>query len=109
MGQLNCVTPLFVIIALYTSNNYTPYELVFGYKPNIPAVFSRKIEPQYNYDKYIFVFKRNMQQTHGIARNNLIHKKEENICHYDKNINPLTLHVGDKVLKKNNTKRIHSA
>lgn len=42
-----------------------------------------------------------MQQTHWIARNNLIHKKEDNIiCHYGKNINPLTLHVGDKVLIK---------
>lgn len=41
-----------------------------------------------------------MLQAHEIARNNLIHKKEDKKRFYDKNINPLTLHVGDKVLMK---------
>jgi transposase InsO family protein len=61
---------------IHTSTNFTPYELVFGHKPEIPAILSRKVEPQYNYDNYIFDLKRNMQQAHEIARNNLIKKKK---------------------------------
>jgi len=48
---------------IHTSTNYTPYELVFGHKPNIPAALSRKVEPQYNYDNFIFYFKRNTYAT----------------------------------------------
>lgn len=90
---------------IHTSTNYTPYELVFGHKPNIPAALSRKVEPQYNYDNYVFDFKRNMQQAHEIARNNLINKKQDNKRYYDQTINPLTLHVGDKVLVKEQHKK----
>jgi len=90
---------------VHTSTNYTPYELVFGHKLNILVILSRKVEPQYNYENYVFDFKRNMQQAHDIARNNLINKEQNNKRYYDKTINPLTLHVGDKVLIKEQHKK----
>jgi len=34
------------------STNYTPFELIYGYPPRIPNLFSKPVEPQYNYDDY---------------------------------------------------------
>jgi len=39
---------------VHTSTSYTPYELVFGRKPNIPSSFHKEPEAQYNYDNYVF-------------------------------------------------------
>ena len=90
---------------VHTSTLFTPYEVVFGRKPNIPSTFFREPEPQYNYDNYVFDLKRVMQETHKIARNNLINRKETNKRYYDQSINPLELHVGDKVLIKEHNKK----
>ncbi|KAL4088779.1 hypothetical protein QTP88_023863 [Uroleucon formosanum] len=92
--QLLCYAMYCYNSTIHTSTNYTPYELVFGHKPTIPAILSRKVEPQYNYDHYVFDLKRNMQQAHEIARNNLINKKESNKRNYDKTMNPVDVHVG---------------
>jgi len=103
--QLLCYAMYCYNSTIHTSTNYTPYELVFGHKPTIPAILSRKVEPQYNYDHYVFDLKRNMQQAHEIARNNLINKKESNKRNYDKTMNPVDIHVGDKVLIKEQHKK----
>ena len=58
-----------------------------------------------SYDHYVFNLKRNMQQAHEIARNNLISKKESNKRNYDKTMNPVNVHVGDKVLIKERHKK----
>lgn len=90
---------------VHTSTNYTPYELVFGKKPIIPTLFFQTTEPQYNYDNYALDLKRIMQETHKIARENLIKKKNSNKQYYDQNANTLELHVGDKVLLKEQNKK----
>lgn len=90
---------------VHTSTNYTPYELVFGKKPIIPTRFFQTTEPQYNYDNYALDLKRIMQETHKIARENLIKKKDSNKQYYDQNANILELHVGDKVLLKEQNKK----
>lgn len=46
-----------------------------------------------------------MQETHKIARENLIKKKETNKTCYDKTMNALEIHVGDKVLIKEHNKK----
>jgi len=103
--QILCYAMYCYNSTIHTSTNYTPYELVFGHKPTIPAILSRKVEPQYNYDHYVFDLKRNMQQAHEIARNNLIEKKESNKRNYDKTMNPINIHIGDKVLIKEQHKK----
>jgi len=59
---------------VHTSTDFTPYELIFGRKPQIPSSFQQNPEAQYNYDNYIFDLKRIMQDTHKIAHENLIKK-----------------------------------
>ena len=46
-----------------------------------------------------------MQETHQIARDSLIEKKNTNKPYYDQTTNPLELHVGDKVLLKEHNKK----
>jgi len=90
---------------VHTSTKYTPYELVFGKKPIIPSAFLQAPEPLYNYDDYALDLKRVMQETHRTARDNLIEKKNTNKKYYDQSTNPLELHVGDKVLLKEQNKK----
>uniref|UniRef100_A0A2S2P9B7 Retrovirus-related Pol polyprotein n=1 Tax=Schizaphis graminum TaxID=13262 RepID=A0A2S2P9B7_SCHGA len=90
---------------VHTSTKFTPYELVFGKKPIIPSSFLQSPEPQYNYDDYALDLKRIMQETHKTARENLIEKKNQNKQYYDQTSNPLELHVGDKVLMKEQSKK----
>ncbi|KAL4091486.1 hypothetical protein QTP88_026173 [Uroleucon formosanum] len=74
-------------------------------KPNIPSTLTREPEPQYNYDNYVFDLKKIMQETHKFARDNLIKKKENNKKYYDKTKNPITLHMEDKILLKDQNKK----
>ncbi|XP_060866547.1 uncharacterized protein LOC132942283 [Metopolophium dirhodum] len=67
--------------------------------------FHKEPEPQYNYDNYVFDLKRIMQETQKIARKNLIQKKEANKEYYDRTMNAIDLHVGDKVLIKEQNKK----
>ncbi|KAL4148862.1 hypothetical protein QTP88_003007 [Uroleucon formosanum] len=103
--KLLCYATFCYNITVHTSTNFTPYELVFGTKHNIPLAFNKNLEPQYNYDNYVFDLKRMMQEAHKIARDNLIKKKKTNKTYYDKTINSIDIHVGDKVLLKEENKK----
>lgn len=48
-------------------------------KLNLPAIFLKEPEPQYNYDNYIFYLKRITRETHRITRQYLIREKEQTI------------------------------
>jgi hypothetical protein len=85
---------------VHTYKAFTPYELVFGRKPNIPSSLSRAPEPQYNYDHYVYDLKRMMQESYKIARDNLIRKKENNKKYNDRTAYPIDLRIGDRVLIK---------
>jgi len=93
--KLLCYATFCYSTTVHTSTYFTPYELVFGRKPNIPSAFNKNPEPQYNYDNYVFDLKRLMQEAHKIARDNLIKEKESNKTYYDRTLNVVNLHVGD--------------
>jgi transposase InsO family protein len=55
--RLLCYAMFCYNTTVHSSTSYTPYELVFGRKPNIPSTFFKEPEPQYNYDNYVIDLK----------------------------------------------------
>jgi transposase InsO family protein len=83
----------------HTANGFTPHELMFGRKPNIPSILQK--EPpnvQYTYDNYIRELQSRLQSSYELAKNNLISKKERSKEYHDKNVNVPLFTVRDKVL-----------
>lgn len=85
--------------ATHASHNFSPFELLFGRKPNIPSSFENNnvSKPYYNENDYVSELKHNMEETFKIAKENLDLNKEKTKLRYDKSINPKNFNVGDKV------------
>ena len=84
-----------------TATNFTPYELLYGRKPDLPSSLKKDPEVIYNFDDYYNELKSRLQHSHQIARETLIKNKERAKINYDKTSNDLKLKVGDKVLLRN--------
>ena len=56
---------------------FSPYELLFGRKCNIPGILQTTPQPLYNYDDIVQDVKFKMQNSHQIARERLIKFKEK--------------------------------
>lgn len=91
--------------SIHASTKFTPYELVFGYKPDLPSSITRDPQFKYTYDSYIDQLKLKLNKTQQIARENLIKSKEISKKYYDKNTTPRTYNIGDKVLLSNNSSK----
>ncbi len=89
----------------HTSTGYQPYSLLFGRRLEIPVNLSHEPEPRYNYDNYYFDLKQKMQESHKIARENLIKRKIKSKQNYDSNENPIEIHVKDQVLLRDETQK----
>lgn len=89
----------------HTSTKYSPFELMFGFKANIPISVSKNPEVVYNYDDYYYELKYKLQSAHKFARENLINSKISNKKQFDRKTNPLKLKIGDKVLLENTTNK----
>lgn len=85
----------------HSSTDYMPYELVFGFAPNIPTSISKEPEPIYTIDDYYHDLKYRLQNSFTIAKNNLLKIKEKTKSYYDKSINPQEFQTGDLVLLQN--------
>jgi len=44
--------------------------------------------------------KQRLQRAHDTARDTIVKKKENSVAFYDRNVKPITVHIGDKVLTK---------
>ncbi len=100
--------PEFVPFAVFVINssinrstNYTPHELVFGYKLALPTNLTKTPEPIYNYDDFYSELKFKLQTAHHRAREELLKSKLTNKKQYDKNSSISEYKVGDKVLLTN--------
>lgn len=82
----------------HNSTNFQPYQLVYGHEIIVPNSFTRDPEPQYNYNDYYFDIKRKMQEVHGLAKLQLENTKIKTKQRYDKNLAPLKIDIGDKVM-----------
>lgn len=85
----------------HTATKYSPFELLYGFKAELPNVLKGKPQIVYNYDNYLYELKFRLQKSHEIARQNLIRAKEKSKVQYDKKINPKTFIVGQKVYLEN--------
>jgi hypothetical protein len=83
----------------HTATGYTPHELLFGRKPNIPGVLQQEPpESQYSYDNYVKELQSRLQSSYQTPRINLEIQKERSKKHYNRNINTPLFATGDTVL-----------
>lgn len=83
-----------------TTTNFTPYELLFGYEPNLPMEILKREVPIYNYDNYVTQLRSKLRTYHIMAREQYEKRKIENKKYYDKNRKngTLDLQINDLVL-----------
>ena len=87
----------------HSVTKYSPYEILFGRKCNLPGELSEK-GTLYNYDDLIHVIKHRMRESHHIAQQNLQkfkEKQQERVP--EKNV--VTFQVNDLVLVQNKRKK----
>ena len=83
----------------HTATGFTPHELLFGRKPNIPGILQREPpETQYTYDNYVKELQSRLQSSYQMARANLNSQKEHIKEYHDRNVNTPLFAIRDKVL-----------
>jgi hypothetical protein len=88
---------------VHSATKYQPYELVYGNPVAIPSSLLKEPEPRYNYEDYQFEIKKQLQESHAIAKKHLIEAKHKAKAQYDKNANNRIFEVGQKVLLQDKT------
>lgn len=86
---------------IHKSTNFTPFELLFAHKANIPKSIVEPPEFRYSYDDYYSNLKLKINRAHDIARENLISSKGKSKQYYDRNIRPIEFKVNDLVYVHN--------
>lgn len=102
------LTPYAVFVvntSINRSTGYTPHELLYGYKLEIPTNVKKKPEPIYAYDDYVAQLRFKLQSAHEIARQTIIATKTQNKKYYDRNTKDITYKVGDKILIKDHARK----
>lgn len=85
----------------HSSTNFSPYELLYGFKPILPNTLKTKPQAVYNYDNYLFELKYRLQRSHTIARENQVKSKNTNKNYYDRNTKEIVCSPGQLVLMEN--------
>lgn len=88
---------------VHSITKYTPFELVFGKKCQIPSNLIKTVQPLYNPDNYALELKYRLQIAHKDAKENLLKSKELRKKYYDKLSNSVTYKKDDLVLIKSET------
>lgn len=83
----------------HSVTKFMPFEIMHGFKPNIPSVFGTAPTnaPLYAIDDYVATLKHNLQATYQIIRDNLIDGKHTNKDIYDKSLKPKIFKIGEEV------------
>lgn len=89
----------------HTSTKFSPYELVFGHKPNLPTSITSKPEFKYSYDNYIDELTLRLRKSHEVAKTELLKSKEQNKSYYDKRVRDEIFNVGEFVYLLNETSK----
>lgn len=94
---------------IHTSTKFTPYELIFGFKPELPSSITKEQPFKYTYDDYLDQLKLKLRESQRIARENLLKSKQMNKEKYDKRINPEDFNIGDKVYLLNEKSKLNTS
>jgi transposase InsO family protein len=90
----------------HSSTGFTPHELLFGRRPNIPGILQKETpEIQYTYDNYVKELQARLQSSYEIARSNLQAKKEKSKEYHDRTVNVRLFVAGYKGLLHHETVR----
>jgi hypothetical protein len=83
----------------HTSTGFTPHELLFERKPNIPGLLQRDPpDAVYAYNDFVKELQSRLQSSYQVARNNLVQHKERSKEYHDRNVNTPMFTTGDTVL-----------
>ena len=85
-------------VYVYNTTAYTPFELVYGFKSEVPSALREAPNIQYNYGDYLAELRGKLQSAHEVARQKLILSKERSKEHYDKHSETFEILTGQKVL-----------
>lgn len=82
--------------AVHSAHNFTPFELIFGHKANIPSEFEVGTVKK-TYNNILDDLASRLQDTQSLAQDRLFESKEKSKVWYDKKCNPVNFLLGDKV------------
>ena len=82
----------------HTVTGFTPFELVYGHRANLPTALTKPPKTTYSYDDYAKELRERLRATSKVAREHAQQSKEQAKKQYDKKIKKETFTVGDKVL-----------
>lgn len=85
----------------HTSTKFTPYELIFGYTPNLPSSIIRPVELKYTYEDYLDNLTLKLRKSHELAKTNLLESKVVSKKYYDQKINDTVFLEGQLVYLQN--------
>lgn len=96
---------VYTAILAYNSNvhcttQFTPYELLLGFKPYIPDSIY-ELNPNVTYPEYIKMLHHRMKLSRLKALENIVTSKERSKSYYDKHTRPIRYKLGDWVYLKN--------
>ena len=79
---------------------YTPYEVLFGRKANIPGQLQQNTAPLYNYDDLVHDVKQKLQVCHEAARANLLQSKQQRVARQASKVNMPIFSKGESITAK---------
>jgi len=89
----------------HTATGYTPFELIYGHRAELPTALTKPPKPTYNYDDYAQELKERLRATNRLAREHVKDEKTKAKIQYDKGAKETTFKVGDKILMFDETLR----
>jgi hypothetical protein len=84
----------------HSITRYSPYELLFGRRCNLPGEVEQEVQPLYNYDDIVKVIKHRLQESHHIAQKNLMKFKEQQQVKTQNNEFNKDIKINDLILVK---------
>jgi hypothetical protein len=92
------VTPLSI-------TGYSPYELLYGRRCNLPGELEQEVQPLYNYDDIVRVIKYRLQESHRVAQRNLMKFKDKQQVRCQSEESGKEIEINDLILLKQEQRR----